>query len=285
MNIPASMPIFLCLPAMGVEARFYRGFARSLQERTGAIAMTCDLLSRGGARKQAGNFGYREIVEEQIPRLVADARRRHPGPIILCGHSLGGQLALLAAGLMHEPPDALVLVAAGTAHYAAWPASERRRARAFVNLVASAARILPWYPGDLLGFGGDQPRRLMRDWAFNARTGRYRMEGSAHDQATIASQVAMLRLPLLSIGLMGDRVAPEGAQEELLAHANAADVVRVHIDDRRLGSPWRRHFQWAREPARVVETIAQWLPTVMPCEGANRRPSQALRARAVAFAS
>lgn len=284
MNIPASTPVFLCLPAMGVEARFYRGFARSLQERTGAIAMTCDLLCRGGARKEAGEFGYREIVEEQIPMLVADARRRHPGPIILCGHSLGGQLGLLAAGLMHKPPDALVLLAAGTAHYAAWPTSERRRARAFVHLIAAAARIMPWYPGDLLGFGGDQPRRLMRDWTFNATTGRYRLEGSAHDEASIAAQVAKLRLPLLSIGLMGDRVAPEGAQEELLAHASVADVVRVHIDDSRLGSPWQRHFQWTREPSRVVEAIAQWLPTVAPCNNANSRPSQALPARTATFA-
>lgn len=260
----AIRPVFLCLPAMGVGGRFYQRFAQALEARTGGTAFACNLLSSGGARRVAGEFGYREIVEHEIPALVARTRRRHPRrPVVLCGHSLGGQLGLLACGLMPQPPDALVLIAAGTAHHRAWPADDRRAARIAVELITLAARMLPWYPGDRLGFGGDQPRRLMRDWAFNAASGRYRLEGSALDEAALRARVAALRTPVLSVGLFGDLVAPEGAQEELLAHAPRADITRLYIDGEEPGGRWQRHFGWARDPAAMAQAIAAWTEEVL----------------------
>ena len=259
MNDPATQPIFLCLPAMGVGARFYGRFAQALEARTGGIAIACELLIRGGARKVEGEFGYREVVEGEIPSLIARARRRYPGrPVVLCGHSLGGQLGLLASGLMRQPPDALVLIAAGTAHYLAWPARERPLARATVRLIAFAARVLPWYSGNRLGFGGDQPSRLMRDWTFNATTGRYRLEGSALDEAAIAARMATLRIPVLSLGIEGDLLAPEGAQAELLAHAPGAELTQSWMAEAQPIGRWRRHFSWARTPSAMAETIARW---------------------------
>jgi len=262
---PASekTPIVICLPAMGVAASFYRMFADALAAATGATTDPIDLRGQGDHpdRASAGaRFGYHEIVEHDIPARVAYWRTRAPGrPIVLLGHSLGGQLALLACAQRGTNADALVLVAAGTAHWRAWPRAERRRARWTVQAIRTAAALLPWYPGRRLGFGGNQPRRLMRDWAFNATTGRYRLEGSACTPEVLEAALRGVALPVLAVSVAGDAVAPAGAVDELLALAPGARLARCEIAAPAGQSPWRRHFSWARTPAPVVQTIAAWL--------------------------
>jgi predicted alpha/beta hydrolase len=141
------------------------------------------------------------------------ARREQPrGPLFLVGHSLGGQLATLACAEVASLLDGLVLIAAGTAHWRAWPRAYRSLAAITVHAIAGTAMLLPWYPGEFLAFGGNQARRLMRNWSFNARTGRYRLEGSArspHDlvAALRSVRIGSLKRPLVfavarGIGLM-----------------------------------------------------------------------------------
>ncbi len=255
-----SVPVLVVLPAMGVTGRYYLHFTNALAQEARVHAISCDLLSGGGRRRGARDFGYREIVEHEIPAIVARVRKRFPGhPVMLCGHSLGGQLALLASARMTEPPDGLILVAAGTAHHRVWPSRTRLKARLTVQLIRLAAGLLPWYPGDVLGFGGDQPRRLMRDWGYNAATGRYRLEGSSFDEARLAEAVSSLTLPILTIGIQGDLVAPEGAQMELTARLASARVDRVMLEGSVYGGHWRRHFGWARKPDAVAVAISRWI--------------------------
>lgn len=257
------VPVIVCLPAMGVAASFYRPFAEALAAATGATVDTVDLRGQGAhpERARAGaSFGYREIVEQDIPARVADWRARQPGrPVVLLGHSLGGQLALLACAQAASCADALVLVAAGTAHWRAWPASQRLRARGTVQAIRAAAALLPWYPGQRLGFGGDQPRRLMRDWGFNATTGRYRLEGSAQTPEMLEAALRDVDLPLLAVDILGDAIAPPGARDELLALVPRAAATRRAIAGPAGQSPWRRHFGWARAPSPAVRAIAPWL--------------------------
>ncbi len=265
MSTADSVPVLVVLPAMGVAGRYYSRFTEALALRAQVHALACDLLSGGGRRRGARDFGYREIVEHEIPAIVTGIRKRFPGrPVILCGHSLGGQLALLASSRMPEPPDGLVLIAAGTAHHRAWPPGTRLKARLIVRLIRLAAGLLPWYPGDMLGFGGDQPRRLMRDWGYNATTGRYRLEGSSVDEAQLAKAVSSLQLPVLAVGVHGDLVAPEGAQIELIAPLQSACVQRVVLEGADYGGRWRRHFGWARNPEAAADVISHWVKRLWP---------------------
>ena len=270
---PIAAPVIVCLPAMGVSARFYRGFADALAAATGATVDTVDLRGQGSHPERArsgASFGYREIVEQDIPACVAGWRARHPGrPVVLLGHSLGGQLALLACAQRTARADALVLVAAGTAHWRAWPAPQRVRARCTVQAIRAAAAVLPWYPGGRLGFGGDQPRRLMRDWGFNATTGRYRLEGSARSTEAIEAALREVTMPLLAVEVPGDAVAPSGALDALLALVPHARATRRVVPVPHGQSPWRRHFGWARAPAPVVSEIVPWLHEHVAPSGAR----------------
>lgn len=253
-----SAPVFLCLPAMGVGGRFYEPFAAALARACGGDGIAVDLLSSGAARRR--DVGYREIVEEELPALVALHREAFPGrPLYLVGHSLGGQLAVLASSRLQGQVDGLVLVAAGTAHHRRWPHGQRLRARCAVAVISAASVLLPWYPGHWLGFGGAQPRRLMRDWRFNAGSGRYRLHGSGLGADALAAALCEVELPVLSLEIAGDTVAPEGAIAELLAHLPRASITRRRIDAVASDRPWRRHFSWARSPQTVVPHIAQWL--------------------------
>jgi predicted alpha/beta hydrolase len=261
-HVPPNL-VLLLLPAMGVEARFYDPFVRELERACGATVLTLDLPGQGRSplRASAGHdYGYREVVEGFIPQAVRSAAADHPGrPLILVGHSLGGQLGVLAsaqlAGLLHG----LVLIAAGTAHWRAWPRKSRWRAAFTVHAIRIAAALLPWYPGERLGFGGNQSRRFMRDWAFNAVGGRYRLEGSTRSPGDLERALEAVRLPVLALSLHGDALAPAEALAELLAKVPNAQISHETLDGVATDTPWRRHFSWARKPVGVHERLARWL--------------------------
>lgn len=258
-----TIPILLCLPAMGVAAGYYHRLADGLRQAGCGRVEVIELRGQGEhpARARRGaDFGYREIVEQDLPAWLDRLDRRSPrAPVYLVGHSLGGQLAVLASAALAHRLAGLVLIAAGTAHHRAWPSGQRWRARLVVGAIRFAAAVLPWYPGQWLGFGGEQPRRLMRDWGYNAHTGRYQLDGSERSPADLEQALAEVRLPVLSIGVRHDPLAPEGAREELLAKLPAAAIARRVIDGVAGDRPWRQHFSWVRESATVVALVANWL--------------------------
>lgn len=253
-------PVFVCLPAMGVAASFYTPFAEALAQATRGVAVLTDLRGQGQSEalaRRGAQFGYQEIVAQDIPSLTAAIAAQFPDrPIYLVGHSLGGQLGSLAT--VHTAPclAGLILVASGTAHHRVWPKGLRWRAGIAVRAVRIVAALLPWYPGRLLGFGGDQPRRLMADWSYNASTGRYRCAGSRIDYEEALNDIV---LPVLSVEIRADPVAPTGATTELLAKLASCAIERRQIDGVTADAPWRRHFSWARNPDKVVAEIVAWL--------------------------
>jgi predicted alpha/beta hydrolase len=271
---PASFPVIdgvraeasprvLFLPAMGVPASYYEPFLARLRLATGANVDCLDFPGQAGhpmRARRGDDYGYREIVEDLIPSAAASQAARAPAaPVVIVGHSLGGQLGLLALATLAPQVRALVLVASGTAHWRAWPISRRPRAALLVHAIAAASGLLPWYPGQRLGFGGDQSRRFMRDWSFNARHGRYRLEGSARTTQDIEAQLEAVRVRVHLLSIEGDPVAPPGASDELLRLLPNAAVTRHTVSAVSADPPWRRHFSWARQPSDVDSTLARCL--------------------------
>jgi predicted alpha/beta hydrolase len=140
-------PVFVCLPAMGVAASFYTPFAEALSQAVAGAAVLADLRGQGESAalaRRGARFGYREIVEQDIPSLIASIATQFPGrPIYLVGHSLGGQLGSLAAVRSAPGLAGLILVASGTAHYRVWPRALRWRASIAVQAIRLVAALLP----------------------------------------------------------------------------------------------------------------------------------------------
>jgi len=277
-------PVLLCLPAMGMAAEYYRPFAEALALADAGVAVLLDLRGQGRSSVRArngGEFGYREILELDLPEAIGCLRQAFPGRrLYLVGHSLGGQLGLFLAARMAAALDGLILVATGTAYYRDWPRGGRFKPWLVTAGIRAVARILPWYPGSRLGFGGDQPARLMRDWGRVTSRGEYRPEGSDFDYEQAARS---LSLPILSVEVRSDPVAPTTATEALLARAPLASLTRLQVDGVRRHRPWKRHFSWAREPAQVVAAIGGWL--AKPRRYTQRAPSTSMHTPLMSEAS
>ena len=258
--------VALLLPAMGTPVAFYHPFARALAA-AGHVVVCADLRGQGQSSERAAlghRFGYRELLTLDLPALQGWIRQRYPQlPLAVVGHSLGAQMLCLGleSGLLRA--EAFVSIAAGTAWRRNWRGLGGVAYSALIAVIGLANRWLPWYPGSLLGFGGDQPREFMRDWLENARRGEYL---SALQPALSGYRGA--RPPTLALSIEGDAIAPPAAESDLLSRLSTWRITRHSL--RGQGSRWRRHFAWARRPQAVVAAIEHWLVQQAP---SLQRPS------------
>jgi len=252
---PRAALLFAC--AMGVDASYYAPFAKALSEQGILVAM-CDLRGHGTSSVRPGravDFGYREIVEYDIPAAVAVVEERASGlPLYVGGHSLGGQLMMLYVAAVRPAIEGMALVACAIPYYRNWSG----RARVFIRIAASTfpivGALLGYVPGDRLGFGGTEARTLMRDWAYNAKTANYRPVGSAVDYEAALDGLAV---DLVTVNVAGDEMAPPNAVDFMFDKVPGARGVRLeaHLEERKPGA----HMRWARDPGGVVRCLAGWL--------------------------
>lgn len=256
----ARSPTCLILPAMGAKAAYYQPLATALAAK-GWAAATVDLRGQGESSERAASrldrrapdFGYREIVHLDLPAAARALEARRPeAPLVVLAHSLSGQLATLSSELGLLRHDGLVLVAAGAAHWKNWPLRQQPRCLATVAAITLAAKLLPRYPGSLVGFGGDQPKRLMRDWSRAALKGNYG-DLEPHGRRNEGP-------PVLVVGIEGDQISPSGAVDSLANRFPTHRVRRrIHVV---ADSPWSRHFTWVKRNEAVVGEVIDWYADV-----------------------
>ncbi|MFD6432360.1 alpha/beta fold hydrolase [Streptomyces venezuelae] len=258
---PPPAPMVLILPAMGVPARFYRRFARQLHDE-GLTVLTVDLRGQGeatppAAGRGAPGHGYRAIVEEDLPAVVSAIRDElgTEPPLFLLGHSLGGQLGLVYAASARRPAvDGVAVIATGSVWFRAFAPLRGAGLLLVQLLIAGTATLLGRWPGTRLGFGGNQPKGVMRDWARQVRTGRYSAEGSSLDYE---STLATLTLPVLAISVDDDTYAPASSLNHLLDKTPEARLTRRHYTTQEAGAPLD-HFAWTRAGGALAKWVAAW---------------------------
>jgi len=245
-----SGPAVLFLPAMGVPARYYRPFATALAAHGLAVSVA-DLRGTGAstpAPSRATRYGYAELTAD----IGALLERLDGRPVVLAGHSLGGQAALLHAAV-HRPPKVvgLALVAVGIPY---WRGGYGRRGFGllpFTQGIAATAAVLGYWPG--WGFGGRQARGVMSDWAYSARTGRYRpVDGTDPEQA-----LNDLTTPVLMVSVEQDAYTPAPIVDFTASKLRSAPVERDHFDAERAGAPLD-HFRWARAGTAIAARVADF---------------------------
>lgn len=251
-----SAPV-LFVPALGVPLGYY---SRMLSAWAGSGRRIVAVELRGMPltplpRVRDQRYGYSALIRNDLPAVV-DALLPRAGSFVAVGHSLGGQLALLATATRSIRPSAVATIASGTSSAAAHADPLRRAGRrAQIGFVAAASALCGYWPGDRLGFGGRQPRSLMRDWSSEAAHGRYRLHG---DDIDYDAALSALETPLLLLTLEGDTLitplAAEHLRRRLPAHAESREIPRSH-------DPGSRHLRWARAGWQpVTDAVDAWAP-------------------------
>ncbi|MDR7278262.1 alpha/beta hydrolase family protein [Catenuloplanes atrovinosus] len=245
-------PAVVILPAMGVPAAYYRRFAEALHD-AGLLVAVADLRGTGASTPptSAGSaHGYAELVDDVAAVLHALAPQLTGRRRILLGHSLGGQLAVLHLALRPDTAvDALVLVAAGLPHWRNFRGTLRHGIRPFAHIMNATATIARFWPG--WGFGGRQPRRVIRDWSHVVRTGHF-----PPINGTTPALESITR-PVLAVSVDGDTLMPPPTVDDLCGRLTSAPVTRLHYDPSTSGAPMN-HFTWVKAAAPLAARVASF---------------------------
>ncbi len=250
-------PLLVFLSAMGAPARVYGRFAREMVKH-GVQVCTPDWRGIDSSSMRAGrscDYGYRHLVEQDLPALLAALRQRFQDtPIWLGGHSLGGQLSLLGAAANPAGLAGILLIASGTVHLPCYSGRYRLWVASLVLMSRLARATLGYFPGSRIGFAGREASGVMRDWSHVALTGKYRPRGSAtnYEQA-----MGALTLPVLALNFKADLWSPIRATAALLGKLHSASPVQWHWGKAETAGMEFDHFSWTKQPALTAPAVAR----------------------------
>ena len=260
-NLAAVMPAqpvasLLWLPAMGVAAKHYRPLADALAAQ-GISVFLQEMRGNGSSSLRASrstDWGYQQLLAMDLPASQAAMQQHCDADVrIIGGHSIGGQLATCYLAMAPDAFSGLWLVASGTPYWHTFPAPAR-------YLLPLLYQFTPWLaerrgalPGRKLGFGGEEARTLMRDWARVGLSGRYAASGLDIDLESAMSQVAV---QAHAIVLDRDKFAPTRSTQALLEKLPRSSATLTTLNSAALGVS-ADHFAWMKHPAAVAQALLQ----------------------------
>jgi predicted alpha/beta hydrolase len=250
-------PALLFLPALAVPANRYERFAQALNTQGVSVALPDwrGLASSSLRASRQVDWGYRELLEFDLAAVRAALEAHAPGERwAIGGHSLGGQLAALAAALAPRDYGALVLVATGVPDANLFPPRDRWGVRLFARAIPVITAMFGHFPGRALRWAGRESRTLMRQWAGTVRSGDYRGVGIDHAEERLHA----LELPVLGLRFTDDWLASEASLRALVDKLGGGPRTFEAIDGARLGDR-PDHFRWLKAPAVPAALIAGWL--------------------------
>jgi pimeloyl-ACP methyl ester carboxylesterase len=155
---------------------------------------------------------------------------------------------------MHPDAAAALLVVASGSPY--W---RQYRHGQWIRLAYAAApwlaRAVGHLSGKKIGFGGNEARGVIDDWARSGCTGRYAAEGMPDD---LEQALGRLTLPLLALRFAQDWLGPEASLSWLLGKMPHALVERQLIVSGDMDGRAADHFGWMKAPQPVADRIATW---------------------------
>lgn len=247
-----STPVVLIAPAMAIGSGYYRPLVEAFTAR-GWTARTLPRRGFEPADHRADRHHDWSFDDEigAIGTGVAAARRDHPGrPVLLLGHSLGGQLVAAHASASARGPgsvDGVVTVGGEIPHRVHFPRRGVGIATMAGVLVPASAATLGHVRRPL--FGAPGARTLMRQWSRMVLTGRLPFD--------VPERVSA---PALVVSLEGDELAPLPAVEDFADRLfDPGTLTRWHYrDDEVPPGATNDHIRWVRSPDHIVERILAW---------------------------
>lgn len=254
---PSPAHVIYWLPALGVPAKHYLPLAETFAARGVAMALH-EWRGIGSSDRRAGrhcDWGYRELLETDVPAGIAQMRTRWPGAKLwIAGHSLGGQLACLYASLHKDTLAGIMLIASGSPYW------RRFRFGALLcvayMLASPLARLVGHLPGRRLGFGGNEARGLIADWSRSGRTGRYAADGMAMD---FERALGALAIPVFALRLRDDWMVPHASLTWLLEKMPRTSQRVTVVTPEQLTGQAADHFTWMKFPHAPVGQLLEWM--------------------------
>jgi predicted alpha/beta hydrolase len=192
---------------------------------------------------------------DDLPTACATLRAQWPAARMwLGGHSLGGQLGSLYASQHPNEFAGLVLVASGSPYWRQFP--RRWLIGAAYVLAPLLAKLVGHLPGRRIGFGGNEARGVIADWARSGRAGRYAATGVDRD---FEHDLGKLQLPILALRLRDDWLGPQASLNWLLGKMPRSPCNAQVIAPDDLGGANADHFSWMKKPETIAARIVDWL--------------------------
>lgn len=263
---PATGPAWatmLVAPAMGVPQRFYEPIARFFAGN-GVHVLTFDYRGMGASRRgtlRSLDADVGDWAAKDFDAMLAEAQRADSRlPLVLLGHSLGGQILGIAPS--NERVCAALNVTAGSGYYGF---NERMRLRVrFLWFVAMplATRLAGYFPGRALGMIGDLPRGVALQWRRWCLHPEYLLaEGEAARMA-----FGRVRCPILSWSFEDDPMLPRPAIESLNGFYRNARLEHRHRSPAEAGARRIGHFGFfsERHGKGLWDESLAWLRGTLP---------------------
>lgn len=243
----------LWLPALGVAAKHYLPFADALSAR-GIAVFLHEMRGNGSSNLRASHtvdWGYREILSDITSSDTVTQRAYYVSTRMIGGHSIGAQFAACHLGMNPGAFQQLWLVASGSPYWRTFPAPKRYVFPFAYQFVAWLAQRRGTLPGRQLGFGGDEARSLMREWARVGLSNRYAADGLDIDLEVALSSI---ETEVHAVLLKRDWFAPRRSMQALLDKLPRSQPTLTTLGSTALGTR-ADHFAWMKHPGVVADAL------------------------------
>jgi predicted alpha/beta hydrolase len=253
----SNQAIVILMPAMAISSKYYKAFAEYLANQLNIISITSDLRGLGKSSVRVSkkvDFGYQNLLEDYT-LIIQTLQQKYPNqPIYLLGHSLGGQIASLLATHKTLNIKGLILIACASNYYKQWSGLNRLTFGGFLRVARWTARVLGYFPGKKMGFGGTEAKTLIQDWSYMGLFGKYKIKNSSIDYE---KNLATTRLPILAMGIQNDYFAPPKAIHFLLKKfAQSPDIQQITVSS---AEHKLNHINWLKYPELFGKSIRVFL--------------------------
>ena len=256
--------VVLIPAAMGVKQQFYTPFAEFLCEH-GMAVLSFDYRGMGESLPDEYRHSLRgfqatlnDWAELDYNAALLAAHAWQPDvPLLVVGHSLGGQLA----GLLPDNHliDGLLTVGCGTGY---WrdnaPQLKRYVWLLWYFLVPFYTTICGYFPGKKLRKVGNLPKGVIYQWSRWCRDHRYFVDQAGQAMQTYHHQ---MRAPVLCMSFTDDEMMGRKNIDSLHDYFHNAPVERRYIQPQDVAARRIGHFGFFRSEFRnsLWQQALQWL--------------------------
>lgn len=250
--------------AMGVKQDFYAPFAQFLAEQ-GLAVLTFDYRGMGDSvpskfRRSLRGFKADLFIwaEQDYNAALLAAKAWQPDvPLLIIGHSLGGQLA----GLLPDNHliDGILTVAAGSGYWRdIAPKLKRFAWIMWYFAVPVYTRLFGYFPGKKVRKVGDLPKGVIYQWSQWCKSPHYVVDANGQP---IRAGYEKLRVPMLSLSFTDDEMMSKRSIDNLLDFYKNATMERRYIKPQDVGTKRIGHFGFFRPQfqATLWQEALDWL--------------------------